>query len=204
MFEFINDLIALMKSVLTNGVLLILLICVVIIVYNSKGKSNTTYYIDRSRSVDFANQCSNILRVSSINNTHKIKEVSDKNIADIEIYLMSRADMIAKRGKELEMYPGTNKPIYFSWTYQHPKPTIFIDETNWLYSVEESGLSVENYRTYVIQHEFMHALGYDHQVCDANTAPNGICPIMYQSTRGCPKGFKCGYNITKFDYEKKL
>jgi hypothetical protein len=47
-------------------------------------------------------------------------------------------------------------------------------------------------------------LGFDHQPCNNDTAPNGICPVLYQSTRGCPTGFKCGYEVTKFDYNKKI
>ena len=50
----------------------------------------------------------------------------------------------------------------------------------------------------------MHALGYDHQPCNTTTATNGRCPIMYQSTIGCPEGFKCGYNISAADYTKRL
>ena len=50
----------------------------------------------------------------------------------------------------------------------------------------------------------MHALGYDHQKCDSNTAVNGVCPILYQATRGCPDGFKCGYEVLPVDYNDKI
>lgn len=202
----ISDILTFIRNVLTDGVvLLVLLVCLAVLCLASNGSRTYTYFVDDTYNADFAAQSSRILRDSVINDTHNIREVLDKNSADIEIYLVPRDEMMKKRGtKPLEMYPGTNKPIYFSWTYQQPKPTIYIDEINWLYGVEESGLSLADYRTYVIQHEFMHALGFDHQECNERTAPGGVCPIMYQSTRGCPKGYKCGYKVTKFDYEKRI
>lgn len=201
----ISDISSFIQNLLSDGLVLIILLICIILYYSTIHQNIWTYYIDESLSIDFAAQCRRILQKSSIHDTYTIKEVFDKKSADIEIYLVTRDNMLKKRGtKPLEMYPGTDKPIYFSWTYQKPKPTIYIDEINWLYGVDESGLNIQEYRTYVIQHEFMHALGYDHQVCNKNTAPNGVCPIMYQSTRGCPKGFKCGHNITKFDYEKRI
>lgn len=205
MFGLISDILTFLKNLLSDSVLLLILVICVAVIYYMQEKKDYTYFIDDSLSGDFTEQCRKILHHSVVNNTHNIREVLDKKSADIEIYLVTRDEMMKRRGnRPLEMYPGTNKPIYFSWTHHRPKPTIYIDEVNWLYGVDESGLSVDDYRTYVIQHEFMHALGFDHQECNEKTAPNGVCPIMYQSTRGCPTGFKCGYNITKFDYEKRI
>lgn len=205
MFEFLSDLFSVVFRMMTDVTFLIILLIVVAIVYYTTDKRNYAYFIDNSLDPEFVIESRRILRDSYVNNTHNIKEVFDKESADIEIYLVPREKMIALRGsKKQEMYPGTNKPIYFSWTYHQDKPIIYIDEVNWRYGVVESGLSVSDYRTYLIQHEFMHALGYDHQECNSLTAPNGVCPIMYQSTRGCPAGFKCGYDITKFDYENRI
>lgn len=206
MFGIIDDLINLIKNLLTDGLFVLVLLVCIAIYYSTNNTSNlrVTYYID-TKDTEFNEQCRKILHHSTINSTHNIVQVLSKKTADIEIYLVPRDEMMIKRGnKPLEMYPGTNKPIYFSWTYQKPKPIIYIDEVNWRYGVPESGLSVTDYRTYVVQHEFLHALGYDHQKCNEVTAPDGVCPIMFQSTRGCPAGFKCGYTITKFDYEKRL
>lgn len=75
---------------------------------------------------------------------------------------------------------------------------IEIDEGNWR-GDNRSGLSIDEYKQYVILHEFLHAFGYDHQECNESTIHivNGEkrCPIMYQSTKGPPPGtdFKCGF-----------
>lgn len=204
MWNYITDLLSSLYKLVTDSMLLFVILLVVIIYYYTFKSNCRTYYIDGGNSVDFVNETRRILSTSVIKNDYDIKEVFDKKSADIVLYIKPRVEMLKMRNKPLEMYPGTNKPIYFSWTYQKPKPTIYIDQTNWEQGIEESGLTLDQYRTYVIQHEFLHALGYDHQVCDKRTAPNGVCPIMYQSTRGCPEGFKCGYKITPFDYENKI
>ena len=124
--------------------------------------------------------------------------------ATIIIELLPRDEMVKLATSKPEYYPGTKNRIWFSWTFKRSKPLIQIDGNNWLYGVKESGLTLDQYRNYVIIHELMHAIGYDHQPCNSKTAPDGICPIMYQSTRGCPKGFKCGYKTKTVDYYKNL
>jgi hypothetical protein len=188
-----------------DDIALLVVLFVALVLYYLLSKSDLiSYYIDTNVSLDFAWEAHNILLASNVNKTHKIGPADSKNQSDIEIYLVPRKDMIKMRTKPDEYYPGTNKKIYFSWTYLKPKPIIYIDEDNWLYGIPESGLSLSDYRKYVIQHEFMHALGYDHQPCNVETAINGVCPIMFQSTRGCPKGFACGKEITPVDYKKLL
>ncbi len=183
----------------------------------SGGKVSTTYtyYLDPiSNEVDdnFISETRKILTNSSINDRFDIVEVDRPNKNSIIIKLLSREEMIEIRNKDggkTEYYLDdngneTDKNIFFSWTYQKPQPTILIDGNNWKYGIEESGLSLDEYKLYVIQHEFLHALGFDHQPCNEKTAVNGRCPILYQSTRGCPKGFACGYEVTEFDYNKKI
>jgi hypothetical protein len=161
-------------------------------------------YFIKSSNGDFIWETREILNNSSINQTHNIMEVLDEKNADITIELKPRHELIDMY-KDEEYYPNTKKQIWYSFTQYGTKPIrIYIDDANWIYGVEESGLSHSEYKKYVIQHEFMHALGYDHQECNENTATNGICPIMYQATKGCPEGFQCGYNITKADYTKRL
>jgi hypothetical protein len=77
------------------------------------------------------------------------------------------------------------KRVYFSVTFISENPrTILFDPYNYKYGVKRSGLSVEDYRTYVINHEFGHVLGKDHLRCKAGEQ----CPVMYQMTRGLKKG----------------
>jgi hypothetical protein len=181
--------------------LILLALAGIILYFLLKYPVYITYFI-KSNNSDFIRETRKILKESSINNRYKIKEVFDET-ADIVIELRTRESLMDVSDK-IEYYPGTKKQIFFSYTWQFPKPYIAIDETNWFMGVPESGLSLENYRKYVIQHEFLHALGFDHQPCDETTAVNGICPILYQSTRGCPPGFKCGYDVTDADYTKRI
>lgn len=183
-----------------------ILLCVVaaFVIYFIFYRREITYFIEPSNiDVSFAAQASSIMNNSPIRKSHNIKQVFDRNAADIQIMLAHR-DELVRRANKVEYYPGTQKRIYFSYTWQSPKPHVKIDHLNWLNGVAESRLTLQQYRQYVIQHEFMHALGYDHQPCNAETASNGVCPILYQSTRGCPAGFKCGYQVTQADYGKKL
>ena len=162
------------------------------------------YYIhDSNTNLEFKAETRAILINSRINNKFTIRETDDQKLADISIELRSRSSL-TKHHSNLEYYPGTTKPIRFSFTWQYTKPYIAIDDINWTNGVKESGLSLFEYRKYVIQHEFMHALGYDHQPCNTNTAVNGVCPILYQSTRGPPVGFKSGYEVLDIDYTKKI
>lgn len=185
------------------GNLLLLVLAGIILYFLLRTKEITYYIVPSENNIDFARETREILAHSDINNRYSIKEVSDKKQADITIELRSRASLTNDHSK-IEYYPGTNKQIRFSFTWQHPKPYIAIDDINWTYGVEESGLSLHEYRKYVIQHEFLHALGFDHQPCTAETAVNGRCPVLYQATRGPPKGFQAGYEIIPVDYTKKL
>jgi hypothetical protein len=185
-------------------IFLFLLVIVFLIIYNAS-HSNISYYIYPSQEdPSFQEQVRSILQNTKFQRNIRVSESSSAEHADIAIHLTSRAEM-DKWHKEPQYYPS-GKQIRFSITSQRTdaKPQIYIDAINWLYGVEESGLTPEQYRAYVIRHEFMHALGYEHQPCNADTAVNGVCPVLYQSTRGCPQGFQCGYQITPADYGSKL
>lgn len=131
-------------------------------------------------------------------------DANNVNSANITMKLKRRQDL-AKYHEDKEYYTGTKKEIRFSLTFQSPdtKPYIYIDYNNWKYGVPESGLTLAEYRQYVILHEFGHGLGFDHQNCSDDLLENGRCPVMFQSTGGCGKN-KCGFNITKFDTNNKI
>jgi hypothetical protein len=187
--------------------ILILIIAIVgFIIYHMYFRTiDVRYYIsDSVTDSSFKNKTRQI-----INNTkwsrYQVRESPTENDADVVIKLSNRSEMDQWHNNP-EYYEGTKKQIRFSITTQGKlnKPRIYIDEGNWLNGVPESGLSLEEYRKYVIRHEFMHGLGYDHQPCNSKTAVNGVCPVLYQSTRGCPKGFKCGYEVLPVDFTDKL
>lgn len=182
-------------------VLFIFLILVVYFIYNYKFYSMKKFFVKNSlNDMDFVNVVKNIISKSKWNEKFNITNVPDEESADIVIELASRERMakLFPRSK-YDLYPdGT--PIYFSTThYRGPfkKNNIYIDEINWK-GVKQSGLTPEEYKSYVIQHEFGHALGYDHQTCDEKTK---TCPIMYQQTRGIPKGYTPLKEVSDRDYE---
>lgn len=161
--------------------------------------ATTKYYIeDNPAEPDFIWETRKILTRNTAELRHPIKEVRDANSADVIIKVVDRLTMI-QHSKPSEFYPNGD-PVYLSWTYYTRNPKeIWIDMDNWRFGVDESGLTLQQYRQYVILHEFLHALGYDHQPCESK-----VCPIMYQSTKGCPRGSKCGYQITDLDFTKKI
>jgi hypothetical protein len=101
----------------------------------------------------------------------------------------------------IQYYPNTKQPIHFSITYpvNNRLKYIYIDEDNWKYGVPESGLTQRKYQEYVINHELGHALGYGHVKCDKEHVYNSTCPVMYQSTRGCPEGYSCAFRVSPVD-----
>jgi len=62
---------------------------------------------------------------------------------------------------------------------------IYLNYNNWCKGSEKSGLNLEDYRTYVINHEIGHILGLHEHL-----KPKNGCrvPVMNQSTRGIGKG----------------
>lgn len=163
-----------------------------------------TYYITPSdTNPEFKPETRRILQTSSINARYNIQEVDDPIYADITLELRDTSSLDAFHLIP-EYYPNTQKQIRFSLTWQIPKPYIAIDKNNWTNGVPESKLSLQEYRNYVIRHEFMHGLGFNHQPCNANTVINGVCPVLYQATRGPPDGYKCGQDAIPIDFTKKL
>ncbi len=157
------------------------------------------YFIEGSG--DFKPRVIQILSRSNWNLKYQLQHTEDRSAADAFIYLASRDEM-NKWHRTPKYYPS-GKQIRFSITTQSPwsKPQIYIDEINWRDGVKESGLSLKEYQEYVINHEFGHALGFDHVTCDVDKRSNNTCPVMYQSTRGCPSGVKCGMQVSNVDFQ---
>lgn len=177
------------------------------------------YYVHHSNTdPTFVQQVTRILEQSEWKKFCRYEPTTNPEAAQIHIWLKPQAFMDERAGpaeyyhQDLNEYgqplqPGQNqgRRIHFSTTY-YADPSnvrVYINEANWA-GCPESGLSLEDYRTYVINHEFGHALGYDHQPCNKETAPNGVCPVMYQSTRGPPVGFRCGYQPVAADLSARL
>lgn len=194
-----------------SSIIYIIIIYIILYIYeinkhykNHKNhkQQSIKYYVEHSY-IDstFDTQVKYILSTTKWNKYYNIINVSDKNVADIHIYLVP--------DEELNMYHKTKKTystgeqIRFSYTVQSRtlKPQIYINDKNWLYGVEQSNLSLFDYRRYVINHEFGHGLGYNHLPCDNKTTTNGICPVMYQSTVGCPDKYICGTSPSVKDYK---
>ncbi len=177
-------------------ILSIILIIILSIVLNDNNliKSfykNYKYWVEDSTiDYNFKTKVINIINNSNWNKKYSISHTNDKASSDIQIYLVPD-DKLDYLHTNKKYYPN-GKQIRFSYTIN--QKIIYINAKNWLYSVDESGLSLEQYKEYVINHELGHALGYDHIDCNDQTAKNKICPVMYQSTIGPPKGFISGYN----------
>ena len=90
--------------------------------------------------------------------------------------------------------------VYFSATILTPDdpPLILFDPINFMYGVPDSGLSVDLYRQYVINHEFGHAIGMPHLRCERGKK----CPVMYQMTKGIPEGSFTNSIVTNRDLLK--
>lgn len=192
--EFLKD--------LSNSFYLVILIVIFVFILVYTNQTITYMVVPSAIDPNFTIQANHIIKTSSLYKKYNLREVNKD--ADITIYLTPRKDL-DKWHKDKKFYPD-GKEIRYSMTWQGKKhkPKIYIDDQNWLNGVKESELSLQDYRQYVILHELMHGLGYGHQECNQETANNGTCPIMYQSTVGCPDGFKCGKTPIEADFTKKL
>jgi hypothetical protein len=194
---------------------LVVLFITILLFQNKTNKNNVIpYYINGD--LDFRKKVNDILSRSNWRKKYIIYETRDKESAIITINLSDR-DVMEEWNDDPQYYPS-GKQIRFSITTQSTKikPEIFIDKINWLNGVEESGLTKEQYQEYVINHEFGHGLGYDHQKCVGQSTPNKIlkqnyniknnvlCPVMYQMTRGVPEGGIPNYQVLPEDYTERI
>ena len=82
------------------------------------------------------------------------------------------------------MYPRNTDIHGMSFTYVHKSPCIIVfNADNWARKPGKFKESQDDYLTYLINHEFGHALGiHEHQ-----THTKELCHLMYQQTRGTEK-----------------
>ena len=155
------------------------------------------YNFDKNLYESFARETERILATSQWNERFAPIRVGDPALALIKISLTPNS-VIEMLGLAPQYYDDGRR-IKFSVTTQSTfmRPYIYINADNWVEGVVESGLSLADYRRYVINHEFGHGLGFNHAKCTTNP-----CPVMYQSTRGCPA--TCGMEARDEDYEKKI
>jgi predicted Zn-dependent protease len=145
-----------------------------------------------------------ILTNSEWNSLYNLIFVNNISQADIAIRLMDRKVLdylLYQNGNQFEFYPDGRR-IYFSATDVSTNPImIYIDNINWMYGVPETNLSLNDYRTYILNHELGHSLGKTDLQCNQFTSENCTCPVMYQSTRGCSE-YNCGIEPNKIDLEQ--
>jgi len=173
-------------------IMIIIIFLVLLFIYQKK-KLTYSYYIHGSNiDKDFIDIVRDIIRKSEWNRYFNIRETNSPN-ADIKIKLINR-----NTANTNGTYYPDGSPIYYSYTY-YKTGKIEIDSGNWLNGVKWSNLNLRDYREYVINHELGHAFGYDHVNCS-----NGICPVMYQATKGCYNGNKCMTQPSSIDLSKRI
>lgn len=74
---------------------------------------------------------------------------------------------------------------------------VWINAQRWANGSKASGLSLEDYRQYVVTHEMGHHLGYDHVKCPGRGDP---APLMMQQTLGIGE---CRPNTKLTDSDRK-
>ena len=62
---------------------------------------------------------------------------------------------------------------------------VILNAKRWVSGAETYGSDLANYRRYLVNHEFGHALGYQHIVCEGNGRPAGIMVQQTKSLNGC-------------------
>ena len=176
-------------------ILFLLLVFTVLFIIYAYSDSKIMYYFIENSDLDenFKEITSNILHNTKWRNIHNIQEVQNNAYSDIIIKLSTDEELDKWHKNKLEDKYYDGNPMRFSITWQgiKSKPKVYINYKNWQ-GVPYSGLGIDEYRKYVIEHEFGHALGYDHLECNSSTVVDGRCPVMYQSTRGCGE-YNCGY-----------
>lgn len=104
-------------------------------------------------------------------------------IKDTKNPYFDRTIILFKFGSERikRLYPDNPDIHGMSFTYIHKSPCVIVfNKDNWDKKPDRFKQSQSDYLTYLINHEFGHALGiHNHQ-----QKTTDLCPLMYQQTRG--------------------
>ena len=105
----------------------------------------------------------------------QVSEFTDPKFIDIEIYKLPNKHISS-------LFPTQNHLHGLSVTDSRTSPIkIYFSAENWADGGKSGFTSIIDYRTYVINHEFGHALGYGHAKCPKAGGP---AHIMQQQTLG--------------------
>ena len=176
--------------------------------YSKKQKRQTSYsyYID-SKFSDFNDEADSILSKSRIHEYVDIFRTYSLENADIIIRLVDREDAIEliKKSKVVGMEDIKNN-TFFSWVeYTNKQPEVNIDYDKWTLGSEINyGLSLKDYRKTLIQHEFLHALGYAHVNCNNCTKFGNVCPLMFGPSKTYKSGHIHNTEVSSVDFTERL
>lgn len=167
--------------------------------YLRTGSNNPLYYYIEPNVTypTFRDETHNIIQNSGWNKMYNLQLSEDSKKSLIFINLVPTETLSSYKDENDNNFDIDGRKLNYSITSQSrfSHPLILIDSDNWKFGVKRSSLTLDQYKEYVITHEFGHALGFDHQKCDQNSLDKeGRCPVMNQSTRGC-KEFLCGFRV---------
>ena len=92
----------------------------------------------------------------------------------VQVYLVSNAMIVTHLGRKFSGFSVAD-------TSERPYK-IYFNAENWASVPPASEYkTLSAYRTYVVNHEFGHILGHEHEKC---RGPNSLAPVMLQQTVG--------------------
>lgn len=163
-----------------------------------KEPTMTVKYFITNKSPSFANTIKKTLSnkakgIASLSNI-RYSQVMNKKNADIIVHLLPQSKIDKKCGKDIT---GLSCSIV-SMDHTIIADEILFSRENWMGKSNYKG-NLTDYRTYVINHEFLHCYPFhlDHpsaKVVAEHCKEQRPIPVMYQQSRGLPPDGKCQNN----------